>query len=158
MPQVTPVSIVIAMRNITNLGAEFYMQKRIENGPLNGLWEFPGGKITGSESPRVVALQKFKEETSDTLDIKEYEYFLFNKYQHSYNDRSVCLYVYIMRRNCSELVGGHWINIPFNIDIDHKFAYKVLDANKIIIYDLLLFLKDTIHNGGLKTLWKTQSD
>ena len=158
MPQVTPVSIVIALRKITSLGAQFYMQKRIEDGPLHGLWEFPGGQIKGREAPFITALRKFKNETADTLEIKEYEYFLFNKYQHSYEDRSVCLYVYIMRRNCSKLVGGHWINIPFNIDIDHKFAYKVLDANKIIIHDLLLFLKDKIHNGGLKTLWKIQSD
>ena len=45
----------------------FFVQKRVEDGPLNGLWEFPGGKIEAGESAIDSAIREFQEEVGVTI-------------------------------------------------------------------------------------------
>jgi len=50
-------------------GDNFYIQKRPSKGHLGGLWEFPGGKSQGEETPEETLLRECREELGSEIEI-----------------------------------------------------------------------------------------
>jgi A/G-specific adenine glycosylase len=54
---------------VISKGDRFYIQKRPSEGHLGGLWEFPGGKAKGDETPEEAILRECKEELGSRIKI-----------------------------------------------------------------------------------------
>ncbi|MBT3984375.1 MAG: NUDIX domain-containing protein [Bacteriovoracaceae bacterium] len=81
------VAVSIVLKDPTGSECQAFIQKREENGPLDGMWEFPGGKIRSLESAESAARRELAEETGlKTQNLK-----FFKKYNHEYSDRKVAL-------------------------------------------------------------------
>jgi 8-oxo-dGTP diphosphatase len=59
---------VVAVALIASDGSVL-MQRRRLNSAHGGLWEFPGGKIEGDETPEIAAFREIREELGVDLDI-----------------------------------------------------------------------------------------
>ncbi|WP_127718415.1 NUDIX domain-containing protein [Halobacteriovorax sp. HLS] len=145
---IIPVSIIILVKDVSELGCKLWMQQRSENGPLNGLLEFPGGKIEDGELPISACKRELKEESQ--IDITHLEQFKIVSYE--YKDRSVCLFVHFA--NGQELVplNGDWFDFTFK---SKSLAYKdrLPAVNYEIIDDLLDYLKKHLDAGFLEKIW-----
>ncbi|MFN8370323.1 MAG: NUDIX domain-containing protein [Bacteriovoracaceae bacterium] len=60
--KIVNVSIGIFLKNLTQKSVDVWMQERKEDGPLNGLWEFPGGKIEPNETAIDAVIREIHEE------------------------------------------------------------------------------------------------
>ena len=129
-----PVAVLVIFR-IKNKKIELFMQKRTESGPLDGLLEFPGGKVEYDESPQDAALREFCEE----VQVISGSCSLFKIYKHDYTDRSVCLFVNIMRVDDKDFCKGSWLELPTEFSTE-LWALKVPEANIDILKDLTYYL------------------
>lgn len=124
------ISIVIPMK-IEEDSLALWGQVRHENGPLDGMIEFPGGKIEPGESPINAAYREFKEEVGFSLN----KITLFTHHAHSYKDRDVLLYVYVTdyvsEMNLIEQ------KIPFENAKYEVEKLNIPQANKEIIMQLI---------------------
>jgi 8-oxo-dGTP diphosphatase len=94
-PRPTRVALAALLR-----GDEVYLQRRSEpGGPLDGLWEFPGGKIGTEESGAEAAVREFLEETGGRVAVGE----LICESFHAYPDRSVALQLFLVREHTPPL-------------------------------------------------------
>lgn len=132
-----PISILVVFR-IRDNQVEVFMQKRSENGPLNGLWEFPGGKVAGDESSEAAALREFSEEVEVISGTCQ----KFKFYKYDYSDRSVCLFVNIMRVEDNDFCKGSWHLLPKEFSTG-CWEGKVPAGNIEILKDLTYYLYKT---------------
>ena len=139
MPSFIPVSLLVVFQ-VTDNGVSVHMQKRRENGPLDGLLEFPGGKIQPNELPEVAAMREFSEEVEEISGSCK----RFKMYKYDYNDRSVCLFVHIMRVEDKEFCKGSWVSLPPQFK-EADWAGVVPAANLEIISDLT----KELHENGI---------
>jgi mutator protein MutT len=138
MPSFIPVSILIVYRQIDSGDYEVFMQKRLEDGPLGGFLEFPGGKIESGEETEAAARREFTEEVGVELE-KSNSCILLKRYEYSYPDRSVCLYVHIMRVKNQDFPAGIWAQLPAIFE-EKTWKGLTLEANVEILKDLTKFL------------------
>ena len=66
--------------------------ERVEDGPFQGMWEFPGGKMAPGESATTALLRELKEE----LGIVVTHSSSFMQLKHDYADRSVDLHFFMI--------------------------------------------------------------
>lgn len=67
--------------------------ERLCDGPFNGLWEFPGGKITDGESP----VQALNRELAEELGIEVTTSQPFMQLHHEYPDRAVDIKFFVVK-------------------------------------------------------------
>jgi 8-oxo-dGTP diphosphatase len=67
--------------------------ERVGGGPFQGMWEFPGGKITADESAADALERELEEELGIVL--LETEHFMY--LEHDYPDRSVFIDFFLVR-------------------------------------------------------------
>ena len=134
MPGFIPVSLAVVLRK-TSSGVEVFFQQRKEDGPLDGLLEFPGGKFQPGESPEECAMREFSEEVGIT-PVKSAVYDRLGPYKFDYPDRCVCLYAVLMRQDDIEIDSGFWTKIPEVFDAS-EWEEKVPEANLEILKDLI---------------------
>jgi 8-oxo-dGTP diphosphatase len=91
--KITLVSVVIPLRK-QGVNWQAWVQKRQEVGPLDGFFEFPGGKIEAGEDSAQAGARELLEEVS--VDIKAQDLHLFQIFPFSYPDRKVCLYFHLL--------------------------------------------------------------
>ena len=117
----------------------FLVQKRVEDGPLDGLWEFPGGKIEAGESAMDSAIREFQEEVGVT--IKNQDVTLFSQYHYQYDDRSLLFYVFYFNAKdyMSELTGLNQEKIPFESAQDVVQRAHIPAANKEFLMEFINF-------------------
>ena len=139
MPGFIPVSIAIVLRKSPS-GMEAFFQKRKEEGPLDGLLEFPGGKIESGESPEECAFREFGEEVGVRLE-KSAAYDRLGPYKYDYSDRSVCLYAVLMRQDDIKINSGFWLGLP-DVFSASEWSEKVPEANLEILKDLISHVRN----------------
>jgi 8-oxo-dGTP diphosphatase len=145
MSKTLPVSIVIFLKDIDTQGAKLWMQVRREDGPLDGLLEFPGGKIELGENSEMAARREVFEEVDYTIpDQGKVPLFLIHPYD--YSDRSICLYVHIAKGDELPAEKGRWI------ELDYKkksiICEGTIPAVNHIIIDKLLGHIEIQYNAG----------
>ena len=86
MASFIPVSLLVPFR-IRDGIVQVFMHVRNEDGPLNGLLEFPGGKVEAHESAEDAAIREFSEE----VEVISGSCTQFKFYKYDYSDRCVCL-------------------------------------------------------------------
>jgi mutator protein MutT len=124
------------------------MQERKEKGPLDGLLEFPGGKLEVDETPKECALREFEEESKVKLLQTEQ----FKMVTHHYEDRSVCLFVHFSNGQGINPKNGEWFDFNFDTkSLDYKD--KLPEVNFEIIDDLLGYIKKHYDAGFLENIW-----
>ena len=75
--------------------------ERLGGGPVQGLWEFPGGKISDGES----AAEALSRELAEELGIEVVACASFMRLRHEYDDRTVSIEFFIVSDWVSEPVG-----------------------------------------------------
>ena len=75
--------------------------ERLCDGPFNGLWEFPGGKIAPGESAREALRRELVEEIG--IELRDSRHFMH--LQHDYPDRSVSIDFFLISSWRNEAVG-----------------------------------------------------
>lgn len=68
------------------------ISERLSDGPFNGLWEFPGGKIADGEH----ALEALRRELTEELGIEVTEAAAYMQIHHEYPDRTVNLEFFLV--------------------------------------------------------------
>ena len=77
----------VAAGILRDAAGRILITERLCDGPFNGLWEFPGGKIVAGETP----FQALKRELVEELGVEIIEGTLFMNLRHEYPDRNVRL-------------------------------------------------------------------
>jgi 8-oxo-dGTP diphosphatase len=67
--------------------------ERVGGGPFQGMWEFPGGKISNGESPEQALERELSEELGVELGTAE----RFMHLEHDYPDRSVSIHFFLVQ-------------------------------------------------------------
>ncbi len=106
--------------------------QRSGEGPLHGMWEFPGGKVALGETTDAALIRELREE----IGIEVLEYTPFMHLEHDYPDRSVRLHFFKVDKWQGEPVGIdgqklRWVK-PAEIDLD-----SLLSADAPVIAALL---------------------
>lgn len=134
------ISIVIPYR-LEDDGIIIYGQTRSEDGPLDGKFEFPGGKIEADESCEKAARREFLEEVGQELN----KITLFTHTSFQYSDRSVFLYVYVT--DYTENMNLIAQKISFENAQNEVEELNIPEANKTIIMRLVEhFLRESKYN------------
>lgn len=79
--------IHVAAGILENGHGDVLLAERLDDGPFQGLWEFPGGKVKHDESARAGLRRELHEELG--IEVVDSEPFL--RMSHDYDDRSVDL-------------------------------------------------------------------
>ncbi len=124
------ISIVIPYE-ASATGLTLYSQVRREDGPLDGMMEFPGGKVEAGENSEQAARREFYEEVGVELN----KITLFTQYRHDYDDRSVILFVYLT--DYTKEMSLESQKIPFENAQNKVEELNIPAANKIIIMRLI---------------------
>ncbi|OUR93665.1 hypothetical protein A9Q84_19560 [Halobacteriovorax marinus] len=149
---IIPVSIIILVKDVTPESCKFWMQKRSESGPLDGMLEFPGGKIEPGETPAACAIREFAEEAGVRLAHAEQ----FKMVSHEYPDRSVCLYVHFALGERAQPKNGEWYDFNFSSG-SAGYKGRLPEVNYEIIDDLISYIKKHIDAGLLEKIWVRKS-
>jgi 8-oxo-dGTP diphosphatase len=101
------------------------------DGPFNGLWEFPGGKIAAGESPSDALRRELAEELGIGVTASQ----PFMQLHHAYPDRSVDLEFFLVTAWQGEPTGlegqqHRWVDA---IDLD---ADELLPADASVVSEL----------------------
>lgn len=87
------VSVVIPLRK-QGVSWQAWVQLRREDGPLDGYFEFPGGKIESGEDSYQAAARELLEEVEINVSADSLK--LFQVMNYDYSDRRVCLYFHLL--------------------------------------------------------------
>jgi A/G-specific adenine glycosylase len=79
---------------VVSKGGRFLITQRKPDGLLGGLWEFPGGKIKGDETPRAACVREIKEETNLNVRVTEKLAHVRHAYTHFRIEMDVFLCTY----------------------------------------------------------------
>ena len=66
------------------------LTRRAEGQHLAGMWEFPGGKLEGGESPEAAVVRECREECGITVEVID----IFDVTHHRYREKDVLLLFY----------------------------------------------------------------
>lgn len=149
MNKVTPVSITLFFKNIDQNGFWLWMQKRIDGGSLNGLWEFPGGKIHPGESPREAGAREVWEEVGIKIPENPLN---FKTYPYSYEGKNIVLHVFLCPFSQIPEDKGIWEKIDFK----GKSGYlrgKIPPINHLVIDEVADYLRVEHNTETWKNLW-----
>ncbi|MBR7889708.1 8-oxo-dGTP diphosphatase MutT [Marinomonas sp. A79] len=109
-----------------------FLAFRNANQHQGGLWEFPGGKCEGSETPEVALARELKEECGITVNSSCH----FKSVCHDYGDKQVELCFYKVNGFSGEVIGKEGQETRW-VPISALSQYDFPEANKVIVSALL---------------------
>jgi 8-oxo-dGTP diphosphatase len=122
------VSIVVPFKVEENQ-VYIWMQKRESSDELNGLLEFPGGKIEQDETPIDAAIREVREETGVELNISKLK--LNRTFENALKNKTILLNIFTYESN-NEFTSD-WYKVE---DMDSYFN-DIPPANKLFIKDVI---------------------
>ena len=84
------ITITVVVAAVIERDDHFFLTRRHAGAHLEGLWEFPGGKVDAGESHPDALRREIREELAADVDVHE----LLFQITHEYPDRVVALYFY----------------------------------------------------------------
>jgi 8-oxo-dGTP diphosphatase len=140
---ILPVSVGVLFREKAQR-PEFWLWRRVEEGELNGKWEFPGGKIEPGESPKEALERELTEEVQLHVDQAQ----LFKIHPHQYQDRHVLLYVFLVDMTHADKTwaeeSGQWVMA--REDFSFPSELPILEGNKVFLNEILQYMKKSYAN------------
>ncbi len=155
-----PISLLIPVAELDPDGVKLWLQKRQENGPLDGTWEFPGGKIEAGETPALAAKREFLEEVGVEVEVDKIE--SFKTYTHHYENRSVCLFVHLLyfspeSKYLEVLPSEGWKYLSLNGADQEDWSANIPEANKEILKDLTSYFIKNSNDQNWRRHWQQLS-
>ena len=111
-----PTYIDVSAGILADEDGRVLITERLGEGPFQGMWEFPGGKIASGETAEAALIRELQEE----IGIDALEFAPFMLLEHDYPDRSVRLHFFKVKKWQGEPIGIdgqklRWI-MPAEID------------------------------------------
>lgn len=146
------VSIALFLKEIKDDSFKVWVQVRLEEGPLYGLLEFPGGKIEEGETPEVAARREVLEEVDFVIPSSS-PLVLFKIQDYNHATKNICLFVFISP--CDQLPEdrGQWLEISY-LEKSSPFQGKIPPINHVIIDELAVYLQSQQMAGMIDFLWQ----
>ena len=94
--------VLVAACALVDGDGRVLLAKRPKGRPLEGLWEFPGGKVEVGETPEQALIRELKEELS--IDVSQVCLAPFTFASHAYPDFHLLMPLYVCRRWKGDLV------------------------------------------------------
>lgn len=117
------VALAVAVRS-----GKVLVARRGEGSHLEGLWEFPGGKIEPGESPLAAASRELREETALEGGTCE----PLTVFVHSYPDRQITIHAFVVREPAGEVRTDG--DRPWDwVSSDDLAALPMPEANRAIL-------------------------
>ena len=88
--------VLVAACALVDGDGRVLLAKRPKGRPLEGLWEFPGGKVEMGETPEQALIRELKEELS--IDVSQTCLAPFTFASHAYPDFHLLMPLYVCRR------------------------------------------------------------
>jgi 8-oxo-dGTP diphosphatase len=124
----TDLILQVAAGILRNAAGEILITERIENGPFQGLWEFPGGKIAADETAQMALCRELREELG--IDVLAQEH--FQSITHTYADRTVELDFFFVNQWRGEPAGQEGQRLRW-VDVARLDAAELLPADAPLI-------------------------
>ena len=116
-----------------------WTQIRTDDGPFQGLLEFPGGGIEIGETPLQAMCREVKEEVG--IDIDPLKSRFMGTYSRELPGKTILLYVYLIDQINELASKGHWLKIK-NPELSKPYLGKIPGPNHQIIDELYHHLYD----------------
>ncbi len=146
------VAIALFIKDVTDQGFSVWTQIRLEAGSLYGKNEFPGGKIEVGETPEEACRREVHEEVGLLLPADS-KLVLFKVQDYSYENRNICLFVFLSPFTQIPENKGEWLSINYTYK-SSLFKGKIPPINHVILDDLAVYIQSQHHNKVLDYLWK----
>jgi 8-oxo-dGTP diphosphatase len=91
---------------ILQFGRQVLVGRRSQTGHLDGVWEFPGGKLKAGETPLQALHRELFEETG--IDLGPVGAQLFHQSDYDYSDRAVRLHFFLCVLDGEPEIVGNW--------------------------------------------------
>lgn len=146
------VSIVLFLKEINAEGFKVWVQVRLEEGPLYGLLEFPGGKIEDGETPEVAGRREVLEEVGIVIPTDS-PVVLFKYQDYSTDLKNICLFCFISNFDQLPHEKGQWLSITY-LQKSAPLQGKIPPINHVILDDLAVYLQTQYNSGMIGPLWQ----
>lgn len=129
--RIIPVSLCVFFQQEREL--KVWVQERTDDGPYQGLLEFPGGGIEKGETPLMACVREVEEEVG--IKIKEEDHHFFGNYSRDLGDKVILLYIYLFPKYAELDSKGEWLEISA-AGMSSYLEGKIPPLNHQIIDDL----------------------
>jgi 8-oxo-dGTP diphosphatase len=104
---------------------------------LEGMWEFPGGKISSDERPEEALIRELKEELG--IKVSPHSLMPLNFVSHSYTDFDIILLLFVCHQWEGEIVPREMQNIRW-VAVEQLHSYPMPPADVPLIPSLVNYL------------------
>lgn len=87
--------LLVAAAALVDVDGRVLLARRPPGKPMAGLWEFPGGKVRGGETPEVALVRELREELG--IGVTESGLVPFTFSSHAYDDFHLLMPLYVCR-------------------------------------------------------------
>lgn len=131
--KIFPVALALFYRKTLHQGLEVWTQVRTDDGPLQGLLEFPGGGVENGETPLKASVREVEEEVGIKIDINDGQF--MGNYSHVVAGKTIILSIFLYPPHEALEKVGTWLNIT-ETNLSKPFEGKIPGPNHQIIDDL----------------------